>query len=93
MANAPEDEAAVLSLISDLHRRRRELGLSQAGLAELMNVSQATVSEFERATSYPYLWTVLRYARALGLVFTFQLSARDLATPPAPDDAGSRTSP
>ncbi|PUB21461.1 helix-turn-helix protein [Promicromonospora sp. AC04] len=60
-ALAQEDQHLLHSLVM----LRRELGLSQAAVAERMGVSQAAVSLFERVGNDPRMSTVRRYARAL----------------------------
>lgn len=55
-------------LLKELIRLRKELGLSQADIAERMRVSQPTVSAFEQLESDPKLSTIRRYAKALGAI-------------------------
>lgn len=57
-----------LELIATIRAKRIERGLSQADLGKLLNVSQATVSEFESGMTEPKMQTVRRYAHALGLL-------------------------
>ena len=57
-----------LKLIAMIRSKRIERGLSQADLGKLLNVSQATVSEFESGMTEPKIQTIRRYAHALGLL-------------------------
>lgn len=66
---AREDQNLITSLIA----RRKEKGLSQEQLAELIGIAQATVSAFERVGNDPHLSTVRRYARALGVMVRHHL--------------------
>ena len=58
-------------LILDLRARRRELNLTQADVAEAIEMSRAAVSHVELGRSKPTLEMTLKYARLLGgdLVF------------------------
>lgn len=56
-----EDRRFLRSLVA----RRKELGLSQQGIANLLGVKQPTIASFERYDSDPKLSTVRRYAHAL----------------------------
>lgn len=49
-----------------LIQARKETGLSQREIASFMGVSQASVSQFERAENDPHLSTLRRYALAVG---------------------------
>jgi transcriptional regulator with XRE-family HTH domain len=62
-ANARADEEFLARLV----RLRRELGMTQADVARLLGISQASVSEFERADNDPKYSTVRRYAHAIGV--------------------------
>lgn len=48
-----------------LARRRKALGLTQEGLAQLLAVERSTVVRWERGQSEPQPWTRPRLARAL----------------------------
>ena len=56
--------------------RRRELGLSQAQLAERIGVSRKWVSEFERGKATAELGLVLRLLESLDLQVTIAPTAR-----------------
>lgn len=69
--NAVRSRAKVLArqhrmMRSELVQLRREGGLTQGDIAELMGVTQQAVSKFERYDSDPKLSTVRRYANAVG---------------------------
>lgn len=55
-------------LLARLVEIRKERGLSQDALADLLGVTQAAISSFERAGNDPRLSTIRRYARALGVL-------------------------
>jgi transcriptional regulator with XRE-family HTH domain len=57
-----------------LARARTDAGLTQAGLAERLGISQAAVAELERPTSNPRIATLDRALRAAGAELT--ISAR-----------------
>lgn len=49
-----------------MRERRRQLGLSQAAVAELAGVAQQSVARFEQGTHIPLDRTKVALARALG---------------------------
>ena len=49
-----------------LHSLRSELGLTQAGLAELVGVSRKTINTVENGVFVPSTLLALKIARALG---------------------------
>lgn len=61
---AQEDQ----KLVTDLIAARHACGLTQDALAEILGVSQATVSAFERIGNDPKLSTIRRYARAVDVM-------------------------
>lgn len=56
----------VSELVDELVRRRRESGLSQAQVAELIGTSQRTLSQLENHAQEPKLSTVVAWALAVG---------------------------
>lgn len=58
------------ALIESLVNARKNKGLSQDQVAELMGCDQAAVSRFERFTHDPHMSTVRRYALAVGVEVT-----------------------
>jgi len=73
--HAEPGDAALSSreLITWLARRRAELGLSQAEVAQRMQASQAAVTRLESKRQEAQLSTLARYAQALGLSLDFLL--------------------
>lgn len=62
-------------LMTRLVEARRASGLSQADMAERLEVSQASVSKFERLGNDPRLSTIRRYAAALGVSIRHHVDA------------------
>lgn len=54
---------------------RNRRGWTQRALAEILQVGQSTVSEFETAQAEPRLTTLARYARALGYDLELRLTS------------------
>ena len=52
---------------TNLKRHRQAGGMSQAQLAEKMNVTRQTVSSWERGNSYPDIGSLTRLAEVLGV--------------------------
>lgn len=50
-----------------LKRTRKERGISQVHIAEIMETSQATISKIEAAQQDPALFEWLRFCRAFGV--------------------------
>jgi predicted transcriptional regulator len=63
--NYPAVEAARVLLARKLVRRRRVLGLTQAGLAKLARVRVETISRLENGRHSPNVATVDKIVRAL----------------------------
>lgn len=62
------DVEKVACLIETLVHRREEQGITLAQVAEAMETTQAAVADFERVGGDPRLSTIMRYARAVGMV-------------------------
>lgn len=60
-------------LKAKLIKIRRDAGLSQADVADRMDVTQQTVSKFERYDSDPKLSTIRRYANAVGALIEHEV--------------------
>ncbi|MFT3943617.1 MAG: helix-turn-helix transcriptional regulator [Ancrocorticia sp.] len=60
-----------------LIQARKQAGLSQLDLAELMGVKQPTVAKFEREDNDPRLSTLRRYALAVGATIAHQVTSSD----------------
>lgn len=58
--------------------RRKALGLSQKRLAEIIGVNQPTISNFEHRTNDPYLSTLQRYARGVGLELIISIETKEI---------------
>ena len=69
-ALASADESLHVSLI----QARIAAGLSQQDVADLIGVSQPTVAAFERYDNDPKLSTIRRYAHAVGVTVTHEVS-------------------
>lgn len=65
-------------LVLRLVKARKEAGLTQTEVAQLMGVSQPTVSEFERCLGDdgPRIATIQRYARAVEMRITWRIGPR-----------------
>lgn len=72
------DDDGMRELIAGLVGLRRARGLTQIGVAALMDAPQSTVWRLENRPAHARLVTVQRYARALGARLSFDLD------PPAP---------
>lgn len=62
-----------MELRKALKERRATLGITQTDLAELAQVSLATVKDIERGKGNPSLDTILKLIRVLGLEMSFQI--------------------
>lgn len=56
-----------------VRNRRRELGISQEDLAEMSEVSLATIKNIERGEGNPTFKTVMKVMEILGLEIVFQV--------------------
>lgn len=56
-----------------VRNRRRELGISQEDLAEMSEVSLATIKNIERGEGNPTFKTVMKVMEILGLEIIFQV--------------------
>ncbi|GEO81315.1 XRE family transcriptional regulator [Pararhodospirillum oryzae] len=63
---------------------RKELGLSQYALANLLGVNQSTVAYYERGRNIPKPWIVEDIARLLNVSASYLLYGREHADPPVP---------
>ncbi|UUX60195.1 helix-turn-helix domain-containing protein [Glutamicibacter halophytocola] len=66
IAEAVEDAELREDLIDTLIALRKKAKLRQTDIAEHMECTQSTVSDFENESTDPYLSTLQRYARATG---------------------------
>ena len=65
-----------------ISRRRKEMGITQAELAERMNVTDKAVSKWERNLSCPDVGSISRLAEVL------EVSVGELLNAEKPDDSG-----
>lgn len=77
----------VLAIGAAAHRRRKDLGLSQAQAALAVGVSRKRLSEFERGKPSAELGLVLRMIGSLGLILT--IADNETEAPLAPNDETS----
>jgi transcriptional regulator with XRE-family HTH domain len=62
-----------MALKDTLKERRSQLKISQSDLAEMANVSLATVKDIERGKGNPSINTVEKILAVLGMEMAFQL--------------------
>lgn len=72
---APSDE--LLAFARTLRQLRRERDLSQEALASRANLHPKHISDIERATKEPRLFTIVRLARALDMAPDELIAAMD----------------
>lgn len=80
VAQATEDAETRLDLLDELVALRKSSHLTQKQVAEAMETTQSTVSEFENGGEDPYLSTLQRYARAVGAKLSVHVQ-RDACVP------------
>lgn len=71
---AYEDSQARNAILDALVAARRSQGITQNVVAQTIDVTQSTVSQFESEGSDPRLRTLQRYARAVGMRVVFTLA-------------------
>ena len=59
-----------MALKDEIRRRRKELNLTMAGLARLVNVDKSTVLHWERGEIQPSLDGVMKLAKFFGITET-----------------------
>lgn len=72
---ATELAKADYRLLAALVKVRKERGLSQQDVADILGITQPTVAVFERSDADPKLSTIRRYAHAIGAMVTHRVSA------------------
>src|SRR3954463_14226125 len=76
---AGADEGWLFSQIAgQVSERRREIGLSQAQLAELCETTQSAIARLESGGPPPRIDTLLRIANALGCELAIELRPRPI---------------
>lgn len=73
MSSTETDAPAEPDVVATLVARRKQLGLRQKDVAQLMGVGQPAVCLFEHHTKEPRLSTVMRYARAVGATVAVEI--------------------
>lgn len=71
-------------LVEQLVERRRRMGLTQEGVADLMGISQSAVARIESGNRDLHMSTVRRYAQAVGAVYEHHVLSRDEALAEGP---------
>lgn len=66
MVGAAEDIDSLIDFVMLLRTSRRSEGVTQVEIAERLNTTQSSISEFERIGGDPRIQTLQRYARAMG---------------------------
>ncbi|KLU62312.1 antitoxin HipB [Peptococcaceae bacterium CEB3] len=66
--NEIEEIEIVAKFVNRIVDRRKELGLSQRDLAEMVGIKQAAIARFERAGVVPRMDTFLKIIKPLGLL-------------------------
>lgn len=62
-----KNETPLISIAANIARLRKKQGLSQTALAEMLYVSNKTVSKWERGAGYPEITQVIRLASLFGV--------------------------
>ena len=66
MAAVAEDIDGLIDFVILLRSKRRSEGITQVQMAEKLNTTQSSISEFERIGGDPRIQSLQRYARAMG---------------------------
>lgn len=77
VAHAADQAEADDRLRYDLIRARKQSGLTQSQVAEIVGVTQPTVAAFEHHENDPRLSTLRRYAVAVGVTITHDVESFD----------------
>ncbi|MFD6154190.1 helix-turn-helix transcriptional regulator [Streptomyces sp. NPDC060243] len=72
---AYEEAGLAMTLGKAVHDRRKQLGLSEADLAQRMHTSTDEIEAIETATELPPVAVIMRLARALDLTVDMHLGA------------------
>ena len=62
-----------MELAQTMKSRRKTLGITQQDLAEIAEVSLATVKDIERGHGIPSLWTLQKILDVLGMEINYQV--------------------
>lgn len=66
LVGAAEDIDGLIDFVMLLRNTRRSEGVTQVQIAERLNTTQSSISEFERIGGDPRIQSLQRYARAMG---------------------------
>lgn len=66
MVGAAQDIDGLIDFVMLLRNTRRSEGVTQVQIAERLNTTQSSISEFERIGGDPRIQSLQRYARAMG---------------------------
>jgi transcriptional regulator with XRE-family HTH domain len=66
MVAVAEDIDSLIDFVMLLRNTRRSEGVTQVQIAERLNTTQSSISEFERIGGDPRIQSLQRYARAMG---------------------------
>ena len=87
MAGVAEDIDSLIDFMTLLREKRRTEGVTQVQIAEKLDTTQSSISEFERIGGDPRIQSLQRYARAIGYRVRLELEkvpAAAEAKPPQP---------
>lgn len=83
-SSVPEEELRALEftamLIAKIILRRKELGMTQAQLAEATGLKQSAIARIESAKSIPRIETILTLAKTLGMKLDLIIDEQAAAT-------------
>ena len=68
-----ENQNNEISIINELARARREIGITQKELARRTGITQADISRLERGNANPSVKTLQRLAAGMDMVWTMEL--------------------
>lgn len=68
-----ENQNNEISIINELARARREIGITQKELARRTGITQADISRLERGNANPSVKTLQRLAAGMDMVLTMEL--------------------
>ncbi|MGN0619296.1 MAG: helix-turn-helix domain-containing protein [Ruminiclostridium sp.] len=65
-------------MVKNLKLLREEMGLSQQGLAEMLNITQQSVYKYEKTASEPDIATLIRLADIFSVSVDFLIGNSDI---------------
>ena len=81
-----EDIDSLIDFMTLLREKRRSEGITQIQIAEKLDTTQSSISEFERIGGDPRIQSLQRYARAIGYRVRLELEK-------VPTTTGNQTKP